>query len=191
MVNVLFLHGCNQDIPKLKGLIHNYIRLGEAQYGLKCFFIQAEYGHPRGGKTWFSTPLDIKMIGSMKYNGDVVDSTLDAIEQYIISNNIEVLFGFSQGGNVVDAYLKHRNHHTVKRAVIDAGYYFIEETYEVQNMPVLNIISGRDTIVPAKYATIHYNPCYTLEHDKGHKIITSRPVIRRILEFMRDGGLFD
>ena len=55
----------------------NYVRLGEKQYNLKFHFMEAQYDHPNGGKTWYNKPLDVKEIGAILYDEEL---TKDALE---------------------------------------------------------------------------------------------------------------
>ena len=182
-INVLCLHGCNQTQEMFKRLLKNYIKFGEKQYGLKFHFTEAKYDHPDGGKTWYNKPLNVADIGSIKYDEDLVSDTLDDIETIIKDNNIHVLLGFSQGANVVDTFISHRDS-GIKCAVIMSGYSLVdvkELTRKELTMPLLGVVSNSDTVVP-----IEYNPTeMTLIHDKGHKLPTRNSEIRKICIFMQ------
>lgn len=183
-VNVLCLHGCCQTKDILEKIMKEYIRLGEKQYNLKYYFAEAKYNHPDGGKTWYSKPLIIENIGKVEYDKDLTDPTLDYIEELINELDIKVLFGFSQGGNVVDTFINYRDNPNIKAVVILSGYSFYNSTSTNMvnhNIPVLGVASMSDTIVP--FALTPGDNI--LVHNKGHKVPTRKSFIRRILKFMQ------
>ena len=184
-VNVLCLHGCNQTEKMFRDLLKNYIKLGEKQYNLKFHFTEAVYDHPQGGKTWYCQPLDVKEIGSIKYDEELVSKTLDYIGELIVKLEIDVLLGFSQGANVVDTFLSHRDHPNIKRCVLLSGYSLIDENRKPVDIPCLSVVSKEDTIVPMSLTPTDYNENIVLIHDKGHKLPTSNPQIRQICSFMQ------
>jgi predicted esterase len=184
-INVLCLHGCNQTQEMFEGLLKHYIRLGEKQYNLKFHFTEAKYDHPLGGKTWYKTPLNVSEIGSIAYNKDLVDSTLDDINEIITSKNIQVLLGFSQGANVVDTFLAYRNNNIIS-AVLLSGYSLVDDGRKQVLTPVLNVVSDADTIVPSRLYPTGYIENRVLKHDKGHKLPTQAGQIREICTFMQE-----
>jgi predicted esterase len=117
---------------------------------------------------------------------------LDDIEKCIKDLDIDVLLGFSQGANVVDTYLTHRPAHSVKRAVIMSGYS-LEGTLETPieapiDIQMLGVISEQDEVVLSTLnPSGNYVKSDVLFHDKGHKIPTRNPQIRKILVFMEKG----
>lgn len=184
-VNVLCLHGCNQTAKMFEELLRNYIKLGEKQYDLKFHFTEAKYDHPDGGKTWYNKPLNVAEIGSIPYNDALVTDTLDDIAKIITDKDIHVLLGFSQGANVVDIFLSHRDHSSIKCAVLMSGYSLVDANRKEIDTPVLGVISSVDTIVPSKLNPTGYKENHVIEHDKGHKLPTQNPVIRQICVFMQ------
>ena len=190
MINVLCLHGCNQTQEMFKRLMKNYIRLGK-QYNLNFYFTEAKYEHPIGGKTWYKTPLNVEDIGHIKHDFDLTNDTLVDIENLIHDNHIDILLGFSQGGNVVDTYLAVKKNTMIKRAVIMSGYSLLNPPLPLSpsnNIPILNVISQNDTVVPFNLAPKTHDEIYTLEHDKGHKLPTKNSQIRKICIFMQNGS---
>lgn len=180
-INVLCLHGCNQTETMFRQLFKNYIRLGEKQYNLKFYFIEAKYDHPDGGKTWYNKSLEVSKIGQIEYNYDLTNDCLDDIGDFIKEYNIDALLGFSQGANVVDTFLSHRDHPTIKCAVIMSGYSLIDPNRNDIDIPLLGVISKEDTVVP-----FELNPTEeVLIHDKGHKLPTRNPEIRQICTFLQ------
>lgn len=190
LVNVLCLHGCNQSEKMFRDLLKQFIKLGEKQYNLKFHFVEAKYDHPLGGKTWYNRPLDVAAIGSIPFDEDLVRDCLSDIATVIKEKNIHVLFGFSQGGNVVDTFLAYKysasEFPSIKCAVILSGYSLQDSNRKDVDVPVLGVISSADDIVPAKYNPTGYTKGIVLEHDKGHKLPTKNPQIREILMFMKD-----
>lgn len=181
-INVLCLHGCNQTQSMFESLMKNFIRLGEKQYNLKFFFTEGKYDHPLGGKTWYNKPLNVADIGTIEYDCDLVTETLDDIATIIREKNISVLFGFSQGANVVDTFLQHRDCSMIRCAVMLSGYALVDPDRKVVDIPVLTVVSESDEIVPTKW-----NPdtAHKMTHEKGHKLPTQNPQIRQICAFMK------
>ena len=188
IINVLCLHGCNQTEAMFKDLLRNYIRLGEKQYGLMFHFMEAKFDHPLGGKTWYKRPLNVADIGKIVYDDDLVGETLDDLSRAIDEKHIDVLLGFSQGANVVDTYLAHKEDNRVKRAVIMSGYSFVDPNRKQEiDVPVISVVSEADDIVPHDLNPTNYRDQHIIKHDKGHKLPTSNPVIREICGFMETG----
>lgn len=184
-VNVLCLHGCNQTQEMFEGLMKNYVRLGEKQYNLKFLFTEAKYDHPLGGKTWYKRALDVSQIGSIPYEEDLVNDALNDINKLIDDNDVQVLLGFSQGGNVVDTFLAYKGNPKIKCAVIMSGYSLVDSSRETVNVPVLGVVSENDDVVPHILNPIQYQEHHLIKHDKGHKLPTANGMIRQICLFMQ------
>lgn len=164
----------------------NIVKLGEKQYGLKFHFAEAKYDHPQGGKTWYNKPLDVSQIGRIPYDEALVSDALDDIAKIVETNQIHVLLGFSQGGNVVDTFLQYRPHASIRCAVILSGYSLVDAARKtIDGVSLLNIVSEADTIVPHILAPQDYKSVQTIRHDKGHKIPTQNGFIREMCSFMR------
>ena len=116
----------------------------------------------------------------------LVQSTLDDIEKEINDLQINVLFGFSQGGNVVDTFLVNRINQ-ISCAVILAGYNLVDPNREMVDTPVLNVCSDLDEIVPTKFMPVYKN-MVVQKHNKGHKIPSSKPFLREIVKFIYEHG---
>lgn len=183
VINVLCFHGCCQTQASFQKYLKTYVKLGEQQYGLKFHFTEAKYDHPDGGKTWYNKPLVVGDIGSIAYSEELVNDTLDDIDELVETLKIDVLLGFSQGGNVIDTYLSYGDNKRIKRAVIMSGYSLIDENRKSYNVPILAVTSKEDTIVP--FDLTRKLSDNVLIHDKGHKLPTRKPQIRRICEFMK------
>lgn len=194
-INVLCLHGCCQTAAMFKDILKHLERIG-AQQDLKFFYLEANFDHPNGGKTWFYPPLNVADIGKIPYDPVAMMPTLldlDAALSSIIKNeNIDVLLGFSQGGNLVDTYLNYFNvvverekKKKIRCAIILSGYSFVDDKRSVKlDIPLLNVLSKTDEIVPYRLAPSMYNHITILEHDKGHKTPTSKPQLREIVQFI-------
>ena len=189
-INILCLHGCNQNVDMFRGLLKSTMEIATT-YGknknltFNFHFTEGKYDHPIGGKTWYNKPLEVEKIGNIPFNDDLVSDTLDDINKLIDDLNINVLLGFSQGGNVVDTYLVNRTNDKIKCAVIFSGYDLVDPNRKEINLPVMNVCSDNDTIVPSKYMPIYPNMLIK-KHDKGHKLPTSKPFVREIIEFINN-----
>ena len=193
---VLCLHGCCQHQIMFKSLLKNYIKFGCRDDNLEFHFIEGLYDHPDGGKTWYNVPLDVDKIGFIKMDDQLVKEAMDQVSKYIKENNITVLLGFSQGANVIDTYLQTTKDKYIKKAVMLSGYSLVKDKddKDVKNItsesmakvdvPILNVYSNEDTIVPSKFRSINYNNIANIIHEKGHKTPTSNPTIRTICKFM-------
>lgn len=186
-INILCLHGCNQTSIMFEQLMKNFIQISKTytKNKNKTFswnFIEARYDHSIGGKTWYNVELDVSKIGSIHMDDNMVKSTLDELDNKINELKIDVLIGFSQGGNVVDTYLVNRPNN-IKCAVIFSGYDLIDANRKQVDTPVLNVYSESDTIVPCQYTPKYKNMTVKI-HEKGHKLPTSNPFMREIIEWM-------
>lgn len=190
MVNILCLHGCGQTAEMFQSILKEFIKIGEKDYGFHFFFLEGEY--PRdNGKQWFDQDLSLDQIGSLRYPEDISIETvfkcLNRLHSCIVENKIDVLLGFSQGGNVIDTYLSHFiYHHPIKYAVIFSGYNFIHDLRQVRYPALLNVFSESDEVVKPIYRPNNYSNIEEMIHDKGHKMPTSKPFIRDILKKISD-----
>lgn len=190
VINILCLHGCNQTQTMFSGLMKSAMEIATTyckgkKMSIVWHFTEAKYDHSLGGKTWYNVELDVPKIGTIEMNHDMVDSTLDDIDRLINELHIDVLWGFSQGGNVVDTYLVNRQNQ-IKCAVIFSGYDLVDANRnKTIQTPVMNVCSDADTIVPSQFIPIYANMTVK-KHDKGHKLPTSKPFIREIIEFVNN-----
>jgi len=184
--NILCLHGCCQNQDMLQSLLKNFINIcdKDKEHQFNFYYVQAEYQHPDGGFTWYNIPLVVKDIGKIKYNENMVKPTLEYIDRIIKEKNINILMGFSQGGNVVDCYLKYYVHTQIKKAVILSSYSLVNENEPIiDDVSVLNVISKTDEIVPYELYPKNYIHSQLIEHDKGHKF-PRNGIFREIKNFM-------
>lgn len=188
-MNILCLHGCHQTLESFKNVsvMQELIRFGNKEK-INFHFIEGKYDHPNGGgKTWYHIPLVLSDIGKIKYDPTLVNDVLDDLDKIIEELNINVLLGFSQGGNVVDTYLRYRGNKKIKCAVIFSGYSLADsDNNYISDVPLLNIWSKSDDIVPYNLAPSSYKNITTIEHDKGHKLPTSKPMLRNIIGYIKD-----
>lgn len=188
VINILCLHGCNQTKEMFEGLTKQMREIAmtlskSKSHDIRFHYIEAQYDHSLGGKTWYNVELDVSKIGTIELDHEMVDPTLNMIENVIENLNIEVLLGFSQGGNVVDTYLMNKQN-KIKCAVIFSGYNLVDPQRNNKcETPVLNVYSDQDTIVPAKFMP-QYKNMEVKSHDKGHKLPTSKPYVREIIEYI-------
>lgn len=188
--NILCLHGCGQNMIMFKQLMKNLAKIG-SKYNFKFFYMEAKYDATKDEsdgtirKTWYREQLNLADIGVMKINHNLIRDVMDDIDRKIEEHDISVLLGYSQGGNVVDTYLSYRENNRIKCAIIMAGYSFVDENKPIVSIPVLSIISKLDMIVPTATAPLinHVN-ITIMEHNGGHNIITSKPKLREICEFI-------
>ena len=181
---VLCFHGCGQTKHKLAGILKEYTRIGE-QYNLEFYWLEAKYHQPGGELTWYNKILVLDDIGSIAYSPELVSDVLEDIDLYINTHQIDVLWGFSQGGNVVDTFLRHKGNKRIRTAVIFSGYALVEDQPIVSDLSILNVISKEDEVVPHLLAPNAYKSTKTIYHNKGHRIPNARDVIREICLFSR------
>jgi predicted esterase len=163
----------------------NFVNICSKDSRFNLEFIQADYFHPDGGNTWYHIPLVVKDIGTIVYSEDLVKPTMEKIHKIIKEKNINVLLGFSQGGNVVDVYCKYFNNDgLIKKAVIMSSYSLcnVQEPH-ISDVHVLNIVSKSDEVVPWNLYPKSYQNSFLIEHEKGHKI-PGNPILRKIKEFI-------
>jgi predicted esterase len=144
--------------------------------------MEAKFDHPDKGKTWYKDTLQITDIGVYPLDTDLINQTLDDVAANILQYNADILIGFSQGGNVVDTFLVNRPNQ-IKCAIIFSGYSFVDESRIIVSTPVMNVCATNDDIVLPTYMP-KYTNSITVLHDKGHKIPTSKPILRQIVEFI-------
>ena len=186
--NVLCLHGCCQNKEMFTNLLNNFIKLCKRDK-INFYFIQGKYNHPERGYTWYNEPLEIEKIGNTDFDEHLVCDCLDDVELFIKENNINVLFGFSQGGNVVDTFLQHRPHQQIKKAIILSSYSLNESVKKIiDDVEVLNITSECDTIVKHTLFPKNYSKLLHITHNKGHKIPGSS-TMRQIRKFILKGNV--
>jgi len=188
--NILCLHGCNQTKEMFESIMKNFVNICSKDSRFSVTFIEADYVHPDGGYTWYHVPLVVKDIGIIAYSEELVKPTMIKLQEIIKEKNINVLLGFSQGGNVVDVYLKYFNNDgLIKKAVIMSSYSLVNNNEpQISNVPVLNIVSKSDEIVPYNLHPKSYQNSFLIEHEKGHKI-PGNPILRKIKEFIENGKI--
>jgi hypothetical protein len=138
-------------------------------------------------KTWYEVELVVAEIGTIPYSEALVRPCLERVDQYVKANDITVLLGFSQGGNVIDTYLHQYPDSPIQRAIILSGYELCYEKRNVVNVPLLSYYSESDAVVPIEHKPTNYKTLYEVAHNKGHALPTSKPVIRKCITFMETG----
>jgi predicted esterase len=189
---VLCLHGCCQSEEMFRSLLKTWIRIGEKDHDLEFHFLQATTPHSNGGWTWYTKELDVSAIGTLQYDPDMQNPCLDRVHAYVREHKIDVLLGFSQGGNVVDTYLyKYDMCGPVQRGVIFSGYEMLLSGDRVRpglGAPMLSVYSDADEIVPSKFRPKHYLALAEFAHTKGHRLPSGNKTIRALCQYMRTGG---
>ncbi len=187
-INVLCLHGCRQTAAMQEKIMCSYIKIGK-DMNMNFFFLEAEYSHSGCGKMWVPEELVIEEIGNIYYEDVTVDKCLERLDTYIKTNQINVLLGFSQGGNIIDTYLQNYEN-KIKCAVIISGYGFLYRAVDKNNkrsdVPLLNVYSESDNIVAPKYKPHMYNAISVIEHDYGHRHPTNKQIVRKIMDWISD-----
>lgn len=182
-INILCLHGCCQNTDIFKNLLRDYMKLSP---DIKWHFIEGKYDHSRCGKTWFQPELSLDQIGQDVVKLDEIKSVLIDIDEYIKLHKINVLLGFSQGGNVVDCYLRLYPDNNIKCVVIGSGYSFpslVKHNDDIK-LPILYIGSEIDDIVLFKNKPNYLNE-KNIMHDKGHKVPTQKVIIKEVIDFIK------
>ena len=183
-INILCLHGCCQNIDIFKNLLRDYIKLSPE---MNWHFLEGKYDHSRCGKTWFQPELSLDKIGQDMIELDEIKNILTNIDEYIELHKINVLLGFSQGGNVIDCYLRLYPETKIKCAVIGSGYSFpslVKHNNDIQ-IPILYLSSEIDDIVLFKNKPLYMNEKIIM-HDKGHKVPTRKVIIKQVIDFIQN-----
>ena len=182
------LHGCNQTASMFQNLLKQFNEKA-GKSNIRLVFLEAQYDHPLGGKTWYSIPLDVQDIGTAPLDLEQAAPTMELVDKFVAEHGVQVLLGFSQGANVVDTWFALRpDQQQVKTAVLLSGYSFVNtESMTRSCRACLNVTSSSDQVVKAIFApTVGYPNVVAAEvHDKGHKIPTSKPQLQRIVDFIR------
>lgn len=195
-IKVLCLHGCCQDESMFRSLLKNWIRIGEKDHNLEFHFLQAELPHSDGGFTWFTSELDVSAIGTIEYSRALCNPCLERVHAYVVDHQIDVLLGFSQGGNVVDTYLwRYDMYGPVKRAMILSGYELAHTDPTPNNngkhpplaVPMLSIYSDADDVVSSKLRPTGYVELTEYAHSKGHRLPTGNKLIRAFCLYFETG----
>jgi predicted esterase len=174
-MNILICHGCRQNDEIIQSLFRDYVKkIKKIQPDANFTYLNGQYYHPDKGRMWYETVLDLERIGTDDIPESDINNTLDYLESVIKANNINILIGFSQGGNLVSTYLRLRNqNYHIKRAAIISGYDFPKYTEEFLEIDQLILVfSKNDEIVNYHLApSIRISKeSIIMEHNKGHKI---------------------
>lgn len=178
-INIAILHGCCQTPEMIKGLMKDYIKKIEKQCKEKTlevnfFFPSGQFEHLDKGKMWYQTTLELDRIGSDDIPESDIISTLEYIECFIKTNKINILIGFSQGGNVVSTYLRLKNEDRhIKTAAIISGYDFPRYLKcHFNNINLIIVYSKEDNVVDYKLSPVSVFDTLDMVHEKGHTIFT-------------------
>lgn len=192
MVTIGVLHGCRQDKGTMQSLMRNYSkRLKVLGVDAKWVFMEGQYNYINDqgevqGKMWYKDPLILEDIGTVNMSAETIEDTVNYIDTVVKEHCIDVLIGFSQGGNAVSTYLKTIGGEGVRCAIIMAGYDYPMFANTVSNTPLLYITSDSDTIVPPEHLIAGNRTTDILHHDQGHKICQSRAHCTAVMGWLRD-----
>jgi len=105
------------------------------------------------------------------------------LDQEIIDKKIKFLMGFSQGGTLIDDYLKNYDDReaSIDKVVIISGRNS-GDTY--LDIDLLNIYSHKDDIVPFDVRPTAYRSISEIEHDRGHIINLNKNISTAICDFI-------
>ncbi len=194
-MNIIFLHGCRQNSQIYMKIMDNYIKKimksGSKVYGLDGPFDyngelddDVDQQIMTNQKMWFETRLRLENIGLDDVPHDQINFTLDYLQKEIELHDIDILIGFSQGGNLIDTYLRLRNlDFRIKRVIILNGYTFPRYRGLIPNVELCIIVTSKnDEIVPMDKLHNNYSKSLFFEHEKGHKIKTNSTFIRDIVD---------
>lgn len=185
-MNIAILHGCRQSDEMMKSLMREYEKKIKAHFKDATFYyINAQYPHVDTGRMWFSTHLDLERIGTDDIPEKDIMDTMKYVSNIITTNNINVLIGFSQGGNVISSYLRLFNQDKhIKCAIIISGYDFPRYQHLPIEIPLLFIGSKEDIIVDIKLKPVNCIDITEMEHSKGHIINQQKSFITSIVNWL-------
>ena len=187
MINVLCLHGCGGDRDSFRYTLRRF-RHRDKHDGVRYIFCDAPYDNESGGKKWYETLLSLPPSKEyLTYNANDCADTLDIIARDIIKYDIHVLLGFSQGANVIDTFLSHRNAPSIKCAVLLSGYSFASTDRCAICVPILVATSSCDTAIPSALQ-IPQKGMALIHHTNGHAVDRGRNTMRKIIQFIRTYG---
>jgi predicted esterase len=185
-MNVGVLHGCRQSSDVISSLLNDYRKkLKTYDPSTNFFFLEGPFNYSEFGKMWYQTELRLEGIGTDDIPESDIETTLDYLSAFVKTNRINSLIGFSQGGNVIDTYLRLRNNDThIQTAIIMSGYGFPRYESLLVSIPVLFIASQSDDIVPFSLLPLGYTNKTQMEHDKGHKIQLKKSFVNDVAKWL-------
>ena len=206
-INVLCLHGYGQDKTVFQQAMRRYLNRAKHD-GVRYLFVEAPHDHIHGGKQWLDQYLALPVrredltysergctesMESMDlidqfialYNAHKYTQVLDAMARHIDRYNINVLLGFSQGANVIDTFLSHRDAPRIQCAVLMSGYSCVDVDRRVIQIPVLAVTSPNDTVTPSALQTPTEHMA-VIEHNEGHLVSKGRSIVRQVIAFIKD-----
>ena len=172
--NVLCLHGMGQTKRSLKTILTHIERNTTANF----HYIEAPYKMPGcPGFRWFDRDSNYQT------KHEQISCSIDLISEYSLRYGIDTLFGFSQGGMMVNLALMFSPDvlQSVDRAIIMSGYRQQSELSNLPKLPVtlLNINSIAETY-QNPLPVGGYQCLEEVTHDKGHKIVINQDIKHRV-----------
>lgn len=188
-INVLCLHGCNQNPDAFSSYLSAVTKMAKkTQFSdpkINFFFIPAPFVHPLGGLTWTDPPLEVDDIWhnfgdensrdnaltaepKLSRKDQMLEKTFELVQEEIGKHDIRVLLGFSQGSFVIYEYMRKFRDQRIERIVTMSGYTF-KETFDEgsidENLPILNVVHPMDSIVPSSLKYTKSKNTFELTHN--------------------------
>lgn len=160
---VLILHGCCQG--RMVGT--NNDELDITRYGSKLWkklakkgfrlvfarapnvFIDPKTGNP-SGRHWFSEQLNVPDIATgIAFSHSLTSTAFGMLAKTMEMHKATIVIGFSQGANVLDAFMAHdTSTHPIVCAVLMSGYELTSPERKMVDVPTLSLGCTEDTVVP-------------------------------------------
>lgn len=156
---------------------------------VEFFFLEGPHIHPRTGKMWFETTWEMEDIGKDHNRIPIEDMerTLDYLEGFVREKQIDILLGFSQGGLVIDSFLRLRKEAVAelkfKGIILLSSYTFPDLASQLppSELPLMFVGSESDEFVPLTLIPSGYSKTQVVLHDKGHKVPQTRLLVQSSL----------
>ena len=177
--NVLCLHGMGQTKRSLKTILTHIERNTTANF----HYLEAPYKMPGcPGFRWFDRDANFQA------KNEQISCSIDLIRAYSLQYGIDTLFGFSQGGMMVNLALMFSPDvlQSVDRAIIMSGYRQPSgmSDLEVTKMPKLPVTLLNINSIAETYQNPlpvgGYQCLEEVTHNKGHKIVINQDIKQRV-----------
>lgn len=209
------LHGARQNVTIMSRLIQKWEK--EAGDSIKFILIQGFHEYVPGEdekelikpRHWFLQKLALEDFREERVTDVALEdlqNSLRRLSDIVKYHKIDALVGFSQGGALVDAYMRacfsgsvpgicgercggegDTIIETVKRAVIIGGYTLhgaSEGKWGDEVPPVLIMHSPEDDIVPIARRPVFPHDNFRMTK-KGHKVPQDTKTVKAIVEYLR------
>ena len=139
----------------------------------------------RRKRWWWPRELELDEIGRVEWTAEFAlecEPALESISRAIEETGASVLLGFSQGANAAVTYMEARQDSRIDRVVSCCGYNFLG--VPSVDVPILNVISDDDRVVPIRFTPLNFKSVRILKHDKGHRMVTRANDARLVVDFI-------